>query len=120
MGHNPKRHDVSAYIPRAARYRLDVPLRYRVAGSDRWQEGQTVNVSGTGVLVQVAEFLAPEMLFEMVLRLPLEVGNLPAGDLVCLGKVTRRSPDMAPPGGYLVAGMFVEFRSADRSSPSEP
>ena len=56
---------MSAYIPRAARYRLDVPLRYRVAGSDRWQEGQTVNVSGTGVLVQVAEFLAPEMLFEM-------------------------------------------------------
>ena len=50
---------MSAYIPRAARYRLDVPLRYRVAGSDRWQEGQTVNVSGTGVLVQVAEFLAP-------------------------------------------------------------
>ena len=50
---------MSAYIPRAARYRLDAPLRYRVAGSDRWQEGQTVNVSGTGVLVQVAEFLAP-------------------------------------------------------------
>ncbi len=72
------------------------------------------------VLVQVTEFLAPEMLFEMVLRIPPEVGNLPAGDLVCLGKVTRRSPDMAPPGGYLVAGTFVEFRSADWSSPSEP
>ena len=108
---------MSAYIPRAARYRLEVPLRYRVAGSNRWQEGQTVNVSGTGVLVQVAEFLAPEMLFEMVLGIPPDVGNLPAGDLVCLGKVTRRSPDMAdvaPPGGYLVAGTFVEFRSTDR------
>ena len=120
IGHNAERHDVSAYIPRAARYRLEVPLRYRVAGSNRWQEGQTVNVSGTGALVQVAEFLAPEILFEMVLRIPPEVGKFPAGDLVCLGKLTRRSPDMAPPGGYLVAGTFIEFRSADWSSPSGP
>ena len=60
------------------------------------------------------------MLFEMVLGIHPEVGNLPAGNLLCLGKVTRRSPDMALPWGYLVAGTFVEFRSADRSSLSKP
>jgi PilZ domain len=42
---------------RAARRELRIPLRYRIAGGEEWHQGETVNISESGLLFSSNELL---------------------------------------------------------------
>jgi hypothetical protein len=63
--------NVLATTPRATRYDLQTRILYRAPGEERWQEGQAVNVSRTGVLfTPLGVVLPPHADIEFVLELP--------------------------------------------------
>ena len=43
-------HEYKPTLPRAPRYTLQIPLRYRQAGDPSWREGRSENISRSGVL----------------------------------------------------------------------
>jgi len=87
--------------PRAVRYSITSPVRYREADGRPWREGLLVNASRTGVLFEaggpVPAVLSP---IEFVLALPT-LGDLPVGKGACVrceGHVVRcrEGPDLRP------------------------
>lgn len=95
---------------RATRYPLAIPALYRVSGHDRWKRGLTTNISDTGVLFDTAEPVPAETLVELTFYLPEQLGNLPAGQLTCVGKVVRQPP-VTEDGPARAAARFLEIRS---------
>lgn len=45
------------WIDRAMRREMRIPLRYRVSGADEWHQGETVNISESGLLFFSDELL---------------------------------------------------------------
>jgi hypothetical protein len=41
--------------PRAPRFEISTPILFRQAGDEAWREGQTRNISRTGVLLEAGE-----------------------------------------------------------------
>jgi hypothetical protein len=75
--------------PREPRRILEVRLRYRPAGDEAWREGRSENISGSGVLFRADSVVSAETLIEIVLTLGGEIGENPAGTLICRGRVVR-------------------------------
>src|SRR5687768_18609144 len=73
---------------RAERLSLHVPITYRVAGDERWFQGNIVNISESGVLFEPTE-LQPGMPVELIFSTPVQIGSIASGKLVCLGEVVR-------------------------------
>jgi hypothetical protein len=87
--------DLSAsreHIERSQRYRLHLGMRYR-GGDRKWQDGQTYDVSATGVLFDIAsvesQSLRMNAPIEMTLMLPSIVAGLAVSRVVCTGRVVR-------------------------------
>jgi hypothetical protein len=71
------------HIPRAPRFEVGVPLRYRAIGESIWRDGKSQNVSHTGVLFEPEAALSRDTPIELLLEMPAE---LPA----CRGMLLRR------------------------------
>ena len=76
-------------MPRAQRYKLNLPLRYRVSGEPTWHRGTTENISRSGLLFQAEEGVVPKGKLEITLVLPAEIGGLSAAEVFCKGEVVR-------------------------------
>jgi len=74
---------------RARRFKLQLPLRYRLLGEDSWQEGTTENISRSGMLFRAQEMVAANAQLEINLVLPAEIAGLSAAEVVCRGEVVR-------------------------------
>jgi PAS domain S-box-containing protein len=74
---------------RARRFNLQLPLRYRLLGDQRWLQGTTENISRSGLLFQAEEILQPNAQLEINLVLPAEIAGLAATEVVCRGEVVR-------------------------------
>jgi len=76
--------------PRATRFPLEAPVRFRGIGGERWHTGLTVNASRTGVLLRSGEArLALRERVEFILTLP-QAEDAGAGvDVRCTGGVAR-------------------------------
>ena len=74
---------------RARRFNLQLPLRYRLLGDQRWLQGTTENISRSGLLFQGEEILQPNAQLEINLVLPAEIAGLAATEVVCRGEVVR-------------------------------
>ena len=98
--------------PASVRRATTTAVRYRVVGEDQWLEGQTVNISESGVLFQAAEPLVPETIIEMTFRVPDRMGPL-AGELMCVGRVVRRASAASSTVHFSIAATFVEVRAAE-------
>ena len=57
--------------PRAQRFPVKVPLKYRHAGTSEWLDGRTVNISRTGILFDASEEIPLHSLLEMRIDFPL-------------------------------------------------
>jgi PAS domain S-box-containing protein len=81
----------SSRIPafRAQRFKLTLPVRYRLLGEEDWLQGTTENISRSGLLFQVEEVLQPSSQVEINLVLPPEIAGLSAAEVVCRGEVVR-------------------------------
>lgn len=74
---------------RAQRFRLNLPLRYRIAGQPAWCKGTTRDISRSGLLFDAEEALKPNDRLEINLVLPVEIGGLSATEVFCKGEVVR-------------------------------
>ena len=82
------RREPAAY-PRAQRFQLRLPLRYRRLGENQWHAGTTRNISRSGMLFQGDEMLQPAAQLEINLVLPAELAGLSETEVVCRGEVVR-------------------------------
>ena len=74
-------------MPRAHRYVMALPIRYRPVGDEPWVNGMTVNISSSGVLFEGERRVDPEVRVEMDLVLPREVGG--SARVIARGTVVR-------------------------------
>ncbi|HXE89999.1 MAG TPA: ATP-binding protein [Terriglobales bacterium] len=81
--------------PRATRFPLSLPLRYRRPGEPEWHEGLTENISRSGVLFRAQDVLEPKTPVELTVLLP--AGTFGAGAVVnCGGYIVRTVQPTAP------------------------
>jgi PAS domain S-box-containing protein len=76
-------------LTRAQRFQLRLPLKYRRIDEQNWHQGQTRNISRSGLLFQAEDFLQPNVVLEINLVLPSEIAGLSPTEVVCRGEVVR-------------------------------
>jgi PAS domain S-box-containing protein len=74
---------------RAQRFQLHLPLKYRRLDEKNWHEGETRNISRSGLLFQAEDLLQPNVVLEINLVLPAEIAGLSPTEVVCRGEVVR-------------------------------
>jgi CheY-like chemotaxis protein len=74
---------------RAQRFQLHLPLKYRCLDEEKWHDGETRNISRSGLLFQAEDLLQPNVLLEINLVLPAEIAGLSPTEVVCRGEVVR-------------------------------
>jgi PAS domain S-box-containing protein len=85
---------------RAQRFQLHLPLKYRRLDEESWHDGETKNISRSGLLFQAEDLLQPNVILEINLVLPAEIAGLSATEVVCRGEVVRTvnpNGDKMPP-----------------------
>ncbi len=106
--------------PRAPRFPIQGLLQFRVKGEEQWEEGQTVNISRSGVLFRASQLLAVRTPLEMTFELPAGLTKRPAATVICHGEVARTvmpaTSDQAP----VLAATIREYRLAHSSEGHEP
>lgn len=78
--------------PRAPRFAVALPMRYRTPTDAAWQPAVTENISRSGVLFRTERPPSLRTAVEIVLELPSLVPGVTPGDIVCLGDVVREQP----------------------------
>jgi CheY-like chemotaxis protein len=74
---------------RAQRFQLHLPLKYRRLDEKSWHDGETRNISRSGLLFQAEDLLQPNVVLEINLVLPAEIAGLSPTEVVCRGEVVR-------------------------------
>lgn len=85
--------------PRAARFNLRIPIRYRASGDAAWGEGITENISRSGVLFRAKHLLEVGTSVDMSFVLPAEMGGEARAEVSCHGRVVRTEPNTAARAG---------------------
>jgi CheY-like chemotaxis protein len=76
-------------LSRAQRFQLHLPLKYRRLNEEKWHDGETRNISRSGLLFQAEDLLQPNVILEINLVLPSEIAGLSPTEVVCRGEVVR-------------------------------
>jgi PAS domain S-box-containing protein len=76
-------------LSRAQRFQLHLPLKYRRLDEQKWHDGETRDISRSGLLFQAEDLLQPNVLLEINLVLPAEIAGLSPTEVVCRGEVVR-------------------------------
>jgi PilZ domain-containing protein len=83
-----------AHVPRAQRFALPVPVRWRARHAAEWIEAVSLNASRTGVLFQSDRSAAVGTEVELTLALSSQSGPwVDAANVNCLGKIVRIQSD---------------------------
>src|SRR5580700_9798357 len=76
-------------LSRAQRFQLHLPLKYRRLDENNWHDGETRNISRSGLLFQAEDLLQPKVVLEINLVLPAEIAGLSPTEVICRGEVVR-------------------------------
>ena len=76
-------------LSRAPRFQLHLPLKYRRLDEEKWHDGETRNISRSGLLFQAEDSLQPNVQLEINLVLPAEIAGLSPTEVVCRGQIVR-------------------------------
>ena len=80
---------MAAMLSRAQRFVVQLPIRYKKIGGQRWFEGKTENISRSGILFRAERVLKLRTAIQMSFTLPAwEKGKSP-GEVLCQGSVVR-------------------------------
>jgi signal transduction histidine kinase len=104
---------------RARRFSMRVPLRYRGIGTWEWRNGETENISFSGVLFRCPEQLEERARVEVVLEMPPELSEGAGLDLLCAGQVVRSTEAGLLVKGGTIAVAFKDFRLLQRQGQQE-
>jgi hypothetical protein len=97
-------------LPRAERFPMQTPIRYRDIFKKKWLEGKTENVSGTGVLFRGKNLLAPRTRVEMIFALPTKGSGACGASIQCFGQIVRRAPPVIAGDANGLAATIEEYR----------
>ncbi len=75
--------------PRATRFPVQIPFRYRRSGELEWSQGTTENMSCSGVLFRAQQLLPPDSSLEMQFALPPALAGEASEEVSCSGYVVR-------------------------------
>jgi PAS domain S-box-containing protein len=79
---------------RAPRFYLQLPLKYRRVDEPDWHDGETQNISRSGLLFRAEDLLQPSVQLEINLVLPAEIAGLSPTEVICRGEIVRNvKPD---------------------------
>ena len=81
-------------LSRAPRFQLHLPLKYRRLDEDKWHDGETRDISRSGLLFQAGDLTQPHLLqpsvqLEINLVLPAEIAGISPTEVVCRGEIVR-------------------------------
>ena len=76
------------YRPRAQRFSLQMSMSYRMPKGE-WSEGQTENISRSGVLFRARQPVPPNTQIELRVQMPWELTGARAAEVLCRGRVVR-------------------------------
>ncbi len=96
--------------PRAFRYTIHIPVKFREKGTAEWHEGKTVNISRTGILFQSDMNLPPQSLLEMQIVLPHELAGESQANVCCWGPVVRSDQNASEAGRTALAATIRRYR----------
>jgi PAS domain S-box-containing protein len=97
-------------LSRAQRFQLHLPLKYRRIDESLWHDGETKNISRSGLLFQAEDLLPPSAVLEINLVLPAEIAGLSPTEVVCRGEVVRTvqpAGEAMPPA---LAARILQYR----------
>ena len=86
------RQEERTFIPRAERFPIRTPMRYRESGQVAWSEGTTVNISRSGVLFSAEKEIGAKTLLELRILFPADVVGENPANVICWGPVIRTEP----------------------------
>ena len=106
----------TAWVPRARRLKLDLPLRYRVKSLGEWYGGQIDNLSQSGVLFRGPQSLPENTMVEMIFNMPEEISGQRNSTVLCQGRIIRAKEsrresrkDPANPKAGVVAASILDY-----------
>jgi hypothetical protein len=100
-------------VPRAPRSALDVPVRIRRIGATGWEPGQAVNISRSGLLIEVRGSFRCHDTIEGIVELSQATAGV--GDVRVRGRVTR----VAQAGSLMVVGTTIDEYRLQRADASD-
>ena len=100
----------STLKPRAQRFPIQTPLRYRESGASDWIDSRTINISRSGLLFHAPVALAPKTMLEMQILFPSEITGGSPANVVCLGPVVRTEPSAVPDVHPSLAAAIMQYR----------
>ena len=96
-------------LTRAQRFKLHVPLKYRLVGEGNWRKGTTENISRSGMLFRAEEMVSPNTMLEISIVLPAEIAGLSAAEVVCRGEVVRTLEPKQPMMNPALAAKILQY-----------
>ena len=101
-------------VPRAQRFPIHAPLRYRVRGERSWREGSVENISVSGLLFKGERLVALQTPIELSFVLPGKPGGDPGARVTGRATVIRSPADPSVPGNTAMAAAITRSRLVRR------
>jgi hypothetical protein len=98
------------FVPRADRFQMALPVRYRPVADEVWREGQIENISGSGILFRAGALLEPATKIELAFSLPSSDPHEPAASIHCNAEIVRVAPPRLPDTRPGLAAAIIRFR----------
>jgi len=97
-------------LSRAQRFQLHLPLKYRRLDEQDWHDGETRNISRSGLLFQAEDVVQPSVILEINLVLPPEIAGLSPTEVVCRGEVVRSVQTAGEEMPPALAAKILQYR----------
>jgi PAS domain S-box-containing protein len=91
---------------RAPRFQLQLPLKYRRLDEEKWHDGETRNISRSGMLFEAEDLLQPKVQLEINLVLPAEIAGLSPTEVICRGEIVRTAAEQIP---HALAAKILQY-----------
>lgn len=105
-----------AWVPRERRLRHRVSVLFRIAGREEWMEGETENISRSGLLFRSSTPLEAGSGIELIFEMPHELTGDDDARVVCEGSLVRVEQAPATRSkkqpSFLVACSIAQYRFA--------
>jgi CheY-like chemotaxis protein len=95
---------------RAQRFQLHLPLKYRRLDEKNWHDGETRDISRSGLLFQAEGPMPPNVVLEINLVLPAEISGLSPTEVVCRGEVVRTVQPAGEEMPPALAAKILQYR----------
>ena len=100
-----------AWVPRARRLRLDIPVRYRGKNLSTWYEGVIQNISQTGVLFHGPQHLPVNALLELIFEMPELISGQKNSSVLCQGRLIRiKEVADKPEDTFAIAAAILDYK----------